>query len=181
MRISKPRRWALAGVVALGALVAATPASAQAGADTVAETGAQTGGMVILVRHAETAPDGTRDPALSDEGRTRAARLASILSDAELEAVYTTDYGRTRGTARAVAEALGVEPTVYDPGRLDAFARALEARGGRVLVVGHSNTTPVLVDALGGDPGPPIAEDEHDRLYVLFLDDDGVRTLRLRY
>ena len=36
------------------------------------------------------------------------------------------------------------------------------------LVVGHSNTTPELVDLLGGEGGPPIVEEwEYDRLYLL--------------
>lgn len=137
--------------------------------------------VVFLVRHAETAPDGTRDPALSVGGVERAARLAEVLADAGLDVVYTTDYGRTRGTAGAVAERLGMETTVYDPGRLATFAKALRARGDRILVVGHSNTTPELVAVLGGDPGPPIREDEHDRLYVLFIDGVEVRTVLLRY
>ncbi|HEX6202017.1 MAG TPA: hypothetical protein VF100_03370, partial [Thermoanaerobaculia bacterium] len=54
---------------------------------------------------------------------------------------------------------------IYDPRRLAELAAALRAGEGTVLVVGHSNTTPELVRLLGGDPGAPIAHDEHDRLY----------------
>lgn len=138
-------------------------------------------GVIILVRHAETTPDGTRNPALSPDGVERAARLADLLADAGLDGVYTTDYDRTRSTAGAVARPLGLEPVLYDPGALHDFAAQLLTSGGRVLVVGHSNTTPSLVELLGGDAGPAISEHEHDRLYLLFPAAEGVRTVVLRY
>ena len=105
------------------------------------------GTVIYLVRHAETAPDGTPDPALSGEGRARAARLAAMLGAAGLEAVHTTPYRRTRGTADAVASAAGLQPREYDPRALEAFAAQLVGEGGTHLVVGHSNTTPALVRA----------------------------------
>lgn len=137
--------------------------------------------VLYLVRHAETAPDGTRDPPLSREGERRARWLGVILSHARLDAVYTTDYRRTRSTAGPAAAAHGVQITVYDPSDLEGLAHELRVRAGRVLVVGHSNTTPALVEALGGEPGDPMEESEHDRLYVLVIAGDSVRTAVLRY
>lgn len=167
-----------AAAILAGLLLAGRPASAQ----TPGATGAGPDATVIyLVRHAETAPDATHDPSLSPAGEERARWLGVILSHARLDAVYTTEYRRTRRTAALPALAAGVEPTPYDPTDLAGLARALEERGGRVLVVGHSNTTPQLVDLLGGDAGPPIDEDEHDRLYVLVLEHESVRTVVLRY
>lgn len=154
---------------ALFVLAAAVPAAAQ---------GPE---VIILVRHAETAPDDTRDPALSDAGIERAGRLAALLADAGLTAVHSTAYRRTRGTATPVAEQAGLEVAGYDPRDLRGFATELLGSPGRHLVVGHSNTTPALVELLGGDPGPPIAEDEHGRVYVLVPTGDGVRSLVLRY
>ncbi len=160
--------------LAVLAALAAAPAAAQAAPDTQQAT-------IFLVRHAETAPDGTRNPPLSPQGQERARRLAELLADAGIDAVYSTDYLRTRRTAGSVAERLTLPVSVYDPDDLTGFAAELRAHSGRVLVVGHSNTTPALVAALGGDPGAPIDEEEHDRLYVLFLADDGVGTVILRY
>lgn len=137
--------------------------------------------IIILVRHGETEPDGTRDPALSGVGVVRAGRLAALLADAGLTAIHSTDYRRTRGTASPIAEATGLDVLAYDPRDLPAFAARLRSSPGRHLVVGHSNTTPALVELLGGDPGPPIAEDEHGRIYVLVPAEEGFRTLALRY
>jgi len=123
--------------------------------------------VVYLVRHAERAEDGTDDPPISEEGRARAQLLAEMLRDAGVTHVHSTDYERTRSTARPLAADAGLDVTFYDPRDLTAFAEALLAAPGRHLVVGHSNTTPGLVEALGGDPGDPIEESEYDRLYIV--------------
>jgi broad specificity phosphatase PhoE len=137
--------------------------------------------VVILVRHAETEPDGTADPALSAAGAARAERLAEMHSGARLDGVHSTPLRRTRETAAAVAGANGVPLREYDPAGLVGLAERLTREGGTHLVVGHSNTTPALVRALGGDPGAPIPESEYGRLYVVFPAAGGApaRTLRL--
>lgn len=147
----------------------------------VAATAQDRATVVYLVRHAETAGDGSGDPALSPQGRERAARLARMLAGAGITAVHTSPYQRTRGTAAAVAGALGLEPREYDPRDLPGFAERLKGAGGVHLVVGHSNTTPALAQLLGGDPGAPIPESEYGRVYQLTLGPDGVRTAILGY
>ena len=137
---------------------------------------------VFLVRHAEKMAD-AEDPALSDAGKVRAQALAGLLRDAGIEAIYSTDYRRTRDTAAPLAAQLQLNVTIYDPGQLDSLVATIRRHGGRTLVVGHSNTTPELVGLLGGEPGPPIDEaSEYDRLYVVTIGADGaVSTVLLRY
>ncbi len=144
---------------------------------------AQEDGVVVyLVRHGETAPDGTRDPALAPAGQARADLLASMLVDAGISHVHSSDYRRTRQTARSVAERQGLEILPYDPRDLESFADRLRETPGRHLVSGHSNTTPELVRHLGGEPGEPMDESEFDRLYVLSIARDGTTaTVLLRY
>lgn len=136
---------------------------------------------LYLVRHAEKVDD-SRDPELSAAGHTRAALLAEMLADAGIQRIYSTDYIRTRDTAGPLADDLGVEVESYDPTDLTAFAATLLERGGRAMVSGHSNTTPSLVSALGGDPGVPIDDAEYDRLYIVTVGPDGtVSTVLLRF
>lgn len=125
--------------------------------------------VVYLVRHAEKAEDGTDDPPLSLAGQIRVRVLRQLLSDAGLTHVYTTDWKRTRDTARPFAEALGVEPTIYDPRQLELLAATIRDTPGTHFVAGHSNTTPMLVAALGGSPFGPIDELEYDRLYIVVI------------
>jgi len=132
--------------------------------------------VVYLVRHAERAEDGTNDPPISEEGRARAAELAHLLGSAGVTRMHTTDYQRTRQTGAPLAEALGLSMKSYDPRDLPAFAQSLRGMPGRHVVLGHSNTTPALVEALGGDPGAPIAEMEYDRLYVVVIPPSGSPT-----
>ena len=138
--------------------------------------------VVFLVRHAEKVEEGTDDPPLTEGGEERARALADLLTDARLRGIHTTDFRRTRETARPVADEHGLDLRLYDPAGLEELARRIEASPGRHLVVGHSNTTPELVRILGGEPGPPIAEDgEYDRLYVLVLGPEEITTVLLRY
>lgn len=129
------------------------------------------GSTIYLVRHAERASDHPSDPTLTPAGSARAALLARMLDDVELVSVHSTDYRRTRLTAGPVARAHGLEVESYEPRGvgLEALLDLLRTTPGHHLVVGHSNTTPAVVEALGGDPGPPIDDDEYDRLYVVVL------------
>jgi len=151
-------------------LVPPTPAAAQDDAT-----------VVYLVRHAERAEDGTDDPAISPEGWARAGLLGEMLRDAGVTRIHTTDYRRTRMTGTPLAMITGLDMDEYDPRDLEGFAERLRGMPGRHLVLGHSDTTPDLVVALGGDPGSPIEETEYDRLYVVTLTARGASTVLLRF
>ncbi|MBW3535594.1 MAG: histidine phosphatase family protein [Gemmatimonadetes bacterium] len=175
-----PFRPAVRCLPLLLAIVAAGPLSLCA--QDVAAGGAPA--VIVLVRHAEKAEAAADDPPLTAEGNDRARLLASLVADLGLDRVLSTDYVRTRETAAPAATRAGLDLETYDPSRLEALADALRAAAGRrVLVVGHSNTTPELVGLLGGKPGPPIDEAaEYDRLYVLTIPASGpVTTLLLRF
>jgi broad specificity phosphatase PhoE len=138
--------------------------------------------LVFLVRHAEKSGQGS-DPELSLPGRQRAGLLAAMLKDAGVQHVHSTEYRRTLQTATPVARQHQLELQLYDPAQLHQLADRLLGEGGVHLVVGHSNTTPRLVQQLGGEPGPPINEPtEYDRLYLLTISADGtVHSVMLRY
>lgn len=120
-----------------------------------------------LVRHAEKILD-ISDPALTGAGMERAQALASDLKTVKLTKIYSTDTQRTRQTAEPTAAYHGLDITLYDASDLKAFARSLRKETGAILIVGHSNTTPPLVKALGGKGGKPIVEaNEYDRFYTV--------------
>jgi 2,3-bisphosphoglycerate-dependent phosphoglycerate mutase len=138
---------------------------------------------ILLVRHAERAAEPADDPGLTSTGAERAQALARLLGDAPIHRVYSTRTRRTLETADPLAQALGLEVEFYDSGDLGGLARELLAQPGTHLVVGHSNTTPDLAVALGGEARGTIVEAwEYDRLYVLTPGADGsMGTLLLRY
>ncbi|MEQ9315259.1 MAG: phosphoglycerate mutase family protein [Henriciella sp.] len=157
----------LAGLKMLAGLVALSFATvACSGADSTAPV-EEAGYTLYLVRHAEKVLD-VDNPPLTPEGEQRAAKLADLLEDAGIEHIYSTDYLRTETTAAPLAVRLDMPIEFYDPDETDVFVEKLIQRAETALIVGHSNTTPELVDALGGDGGEPIVEaTEYDRLYVL--------------
>ena len=136
---------------------------------------------IYLVRHAEKVTDGSPDPDLTDTGRQRAENLATILESAGVKRIFSTDYHRTRSTAAPLAELLALPIELYDPDDLEGLATRLLGVDDSALVVGHSDTTPELVDLLGGEGGPPIDEvTEYDRLYLVEIRDGATqRTILL--
>ena len=134
---------------------------------------------IYLVRHAEKTTV-RPDPGLTEEGEQRALELLTVLKDKRITAVHSSDYIRTRETARPTAEFYNLEIQLYDAGDLSAMANKLLQLTGRHLVVGHSNTTPQLVELLGGDSVSEIDEaTEYDRLYIIAIQKDGSTASRL--
>jgi len=123
--------------------------------------------FIFLVRHAEKASDGTKDPPLTDDGEARARRIAKLLADKNIGKVYSTDYKRTRNTAAPMSAALGIETTIYNP-RDTSFYNALreESLSKNILVVGHSNSTPSLTNAIiGEEKFMQLDESVYDQLF----------------
>jgi phosphohistidine phosphatase SixA len=143
--------------------------------------------LVVVVRHAEKAKMPLGDPALSDAGQARAKALADALAYAGIDAIFTTQYRRTRETAALLAQHTGVEAKVVDAGRGDTaahiaeVAHAIRAERGRVLVVGHSNTVAGIVAALGGPTLPDLCDTSYGHAFLLVPRDRKVALLHLRY
>ncbi len=144
---------------------------------------------VIVVRHAEKAAGGGEDPHLSDEGRARAAALAQALDGAGVDAVITTQFVRTGETAgptardaRVVPEVLTVRWDSVARNAADVAAAVRRHSGGVVLVVGHSNTVPDIVAALGASKPDAICDSEYDRMEIVTVEANGrARLIEARY
>ncbi len=137
---------------------------------------------VFLVRHAEKLNLG-KDPELSVLGKNRALQLVNTLQNSNIEYIHSSDFTRTRETAAPFSKKMGLTTNIYNPRDLNKLALELKETGGTHLVVGHSNTTPTLVDILGGASGTKINEkEEFDRLYIVTIAGDGsVNTTLIRY
>jgi len=125
---------------------------------------------VIVVRHAEKALSVDDDPVLSESGQQRAWRLAAMLADQQIDAIYASDTRRAQLTAAPLAARLGVGVTTRDARDVDGLLSDIGERyvGGRVVVVGHSNTVPVLIDKLTrGSTSVSIGDDEYDGMYII--------------
>jgi broad specificity phosphatase PhoE len=142
--------------------------------------GRQSTTTVIVVRHAEKATGQGDDPHLSDAGDARARSLARSLKSAGVSAVITTQWIRTAETALPTAREVGATPEVIPvewdsiPRHAAAIAAAVRRHPGEVvLVVGHSNTVPDIVAALGVERPTEICDSEYDRMEIVSIEADG--------
>jgi broad specificity phosphatase PhoE len=136
---------------------------------------------VFIVRHAEKAEQGGSDPDLSQPGRARAESLASILREAGITAIYATEFKRTQETAEPLAKTIGAEVVrLPEKSTAQLVAKLHDLQDGNALVVGHSNTIPLLIKALGVDALVNINDEDYDNLFVVTLDKKP-RLLRLHY
>lgn len=123
---------------------------------------------IFLVRHAEKAAgEEANDPDLSEAGRARAEALALLLKDAGLTAIYATEFKRTQQTAASVARSGGIEVTIIAAKEIGTLVAQLKETGRNALVVGHSNTIPEILKALGVADSVTLGEMDYDNLFVL--------------
>jgi broad specificity phosphatase PhoE len=132
--------------------------------------------LVVVTRHAEKAADGSADPPLSPAGLERATRLAAIFGagprDLAIDAIFVTQWQRSAATAKPLAARLGVPViTLADDDIAGLKSRILgEYRGGRVLVIAHSDTVGPIVHALaGGAESPSVGEVGYGAAYVIAI------------
>jgi broad specificity phosphatase PhoE len=145
----------------------------------VAILGASAQSTIFVVRHAEKA-DAANDPDLSPAGRARAEVLAKVLRDANITAIYTTEFKRTQETAAPLANALGIEVTIVPAAATADLATKLKSASGNALVVGHTNTIPDLVKTLGIAAPLTLTDADYDNLFIVVLEEKP-RLLRLHF
>ena len=143
-------------------------------------TGANAAPVVFIVRHAEKANSGGKDPELSVQGRKRAEALANILKDSQITAVFVTEFKRTQETAAPTARAAHINPTVIPANDIGVLVEKLRTVNGNALVVGHGNTIPDLLRALGIATPVSIPEDDYTEIFAATLGDPP-QLLRLHY
>jgi broad specificity phosphatase PhoE len=147
----------------------------------------------FIVRHAERAA-GEEDPPLSPDGRLRADALAHVLESANVAVAYCTQYQRTRETVKPLAQQANIPIREINADQVAMLVHdvLINHAGQTVVIAGHSDTVPQIVNELGGGSMPPISGNEYDNLYVVIVHEVSilrilglplrkVDTLRLKY
>lgn len=129
-----------------------------------------------LIRHAEKdRTDKTnKNPNLNDAGLVRAQNWGVHFKDIKFDAIYSTEYNRTKQTALPTAEAKNLDIQFYNPSDINIEAFIEKTKGQTVLVVGHSNTTPKFVnDLLNQEKYEDISDDNNANLYIVTISKSG--------
>ncbi|WP_435354366.1 SixA phosphatase family protein [Emticicia sp. SJ17W-69] len=139
--------------------------------------------IFYVVRHAEKV-DNSANPPLSELGQARAKDLKEELSNKGISGIYSTNYLRTKNTAKPLSDATGISISIYAPSPADSMRVFIEKlkqiKGKNVLVVGHSNTVKYVVnglyerDTLRSD----IADNDFDNIYIVKRQFFPVRKMR---
>lgn len=130
-----------------------------------------------FIRHAEKdRQDSTEtDPHLNETGKNRALRWSNLFKNTKFDAVYSTDYNRTRETASPTAENNDLEITIYDPTGIDVNKFKASTRGKNILVVGHSNTIPQFVNKMiGKNKYKDIDDNNNANFYMVTIVNDDI-------
>nr|WP_295370825.1 phosphoglycerate mutase family protein [uncultured Sphingosinicella sp.] len=126
-----------------------------------------------VMRHLETAP-GTADPGLTPRGQQQAQLLAGWFGAEPPVTIMVSNTRRARETAAPLAARLGVTPIVYDPGDAAALVGEILKEPAPVLIVGHSNTVPDIVQRLSGRRVEAIGHDAFGDIFQI----SGSRVLK---
>jgi broad specificity phosphatase PhoE len=121
---------------------------------------------IYVTRHYDT-PAGERDPDLLPAGKARADRLAKALAGKRIAIIYVTDYKRTRQTAAPLAAARSIPVEIYDARDTPGIVARAKAAKRPVLIVGHSNTVPDIVEQLGGKRPADLKHEDFGELWTI--------------
>ncbi len=144
---------------------------------------------IILLRHAEkdtTLPNATMmkaDPPLTKAGEARAVQLLTVLKEFKPDIIYSTNYTRTKATVTPLAQKFAKDIVVYNPNELVKFAEDLRLQKGKTIIVaGHSNTTPALVNALLKEKKyESLPDSVYNKFWIVTIDGDRITDKLIEY
>jgi phosphohistidine phosphatase SixA len=150
---------------------------------------------VFVVRHAEKEAEPKQDPPLTKEGVSRSQELARVLAGANIKAIYTSQFARTKLTADPLVAKAGLTITsltlkpnpsnlrlISDESTMELINKILARPGESALVIGHSNWIPDVIKMLGGDTVPTVDEQKFDDLFVVTVYAKGkAKVAQLKY
>lgn len=128
-----------------------------------------------FIRHAEKIrTDKTnKNPDLNEKGKQRAEYWNTVFKNVTFDEIYSTNYNRTLQTAGPTAKSKNLEIKFYSPDNLYDDDFQLKTTGKTILIVGHSNTTPLFVNKiLGIDTYSEIGDTINSNLYIVTISDN---------
>lgn len=131
----------------------------------------------FVTRHLQK--DAGQDPGLTAEGQRCAQALAAMLRGRGVRAIFASTTRRGRETAAPAAATLGLAAQDYAPADIAGVAARVQATEGSVLVVGHSNTVPDIVERLGGTRPGPIDESRYAEVWQVARSGGATQMVRI--
>ena len=168
-------------IVLLLAVLTLVAACKESGKINVAEK--ENTSVYYFIRHAEKdRSDSTnKNPSLTIQGLERANKWARFFKDKNIAAVYSTNYKRTQQTALPIAKEQNLEIISYTAKELITEKFIANNKGKNIVIVGHSNTTPELVNSLLGEKKyKDIADRENNNVFIVTLTKNKTTAKRVK-
>jgi len=152
--------------------------------------------MVLALRHAERPLD-SDDDVLTAAGQQRAKLLARMLKDSGVSLACRSQFVRARQTLEPLKQVRGDALVLQEfevgntPEQIEAHVhqvvQAIKSQhdDAVIVVVGHTNTVPLIIKELGGGTVEPILDQEFDKLFIVSTNPNQPASkgalLKLRY
>lgn len=130
--------------------------------------------QIYIIRHTEKTSDTAENPDLSAAGIERAQYWKKVLQHIQFDQVFTTEFKRNIQTAELISNDSSVKPELYHPMSFDILRFINLIKGQKVLIIGHSNTIPDMVNRLIDETKyPPMSHKNYNVLYLVTINKNG--------
>lgn len=136
--------------------------------------------QIYILRHAEKSNLNRENPVLSQEGIKRANYWKRVLQYTKFDRIYTTDFIRNIQTAKIVGGDVKAEPELYYPMSFEILKFIQQIQGQKVLIIGHSNTIPDMVNRIIDETKyPPMSHKNYNLMYIITINENGDTSSKL--
>jgi len=127
---------------------------------------------LYLIRHAEK--QSGSDPHLTEKGQRRAEQWVDYFFLKDVDHVLSSDFNRTRATAKPLAKSKKIDTEIYDVNSLTGEQLYEDFKGKTVVLYGHSNTIGKYANDLQIDKKfKDLDENDYDHFYIVRIDKNG--------
>ncbi|WP_299683528.1 histidine phosphatase family protein [uncultured Tenacibaculum sp.] len=133
----------------------------------------------FFIRHAEKVLN-VKNPDLTKKGEKRALAWSKMLTHYKIDKVLSTNYKRTLQTAKPIANKYQLQTQIYHPYKFNVQEFIKKSKGENIVIVGHSNTIPNLVNKfIGKDKYNEIDETIYGNLYIVTITNKVIQDIIL--
>ena len=125
--------------------------------------------MVYLIRHAEKQKiKGNENPELTKKGFARSEVLADSLGYLIEGIIYSSEFARSQQTVSPLSERWNADIKIHRASDPDGqVEKALQHCGKIVIISGHSNTVPTLINLFGIKDEITIDDNQYGDLFMI--------------
>lgn len=130
--------------------------------------------QIYILRHTEKSDTENEDPQLSEAGINRANYWKKVLQYVNIDRIYTTNYIRNKQTANILKGDKNITPEIYYPMSFEVLDFIKNIQGQKVLIIGHSNTIPDMINRIIGESTyPPMSHKNYNLMHLVTISTSG--------